>query len=64
MHILQSLNLFQCPGTLLNNQGLCVKQDKTNATILKYQHYPSIKMIKKRFVIYLSLIFKQYLWLM
>ena len=35
---------------MLNNQRLCVKLDKTGATILKYQHYFSIKMIKKRFV--------------
>ena len=41
---------FQCPCSLLNNQRLCVKPGKTNATILKYQHHPSIKMIKKRFV--------------
>ena len=46
---MQSLNLFQWSGSLLNNQRLCVKLDKTDATILKYQHHPSIKMIKKRF---------------
>ena len=34
----------------MNNQRLCVKLDKTDATILKYQHHPSIKMIKKRFL--------------
>ena len=48
-NIVQSLNLFQWSGSLLNNQRLCVKLDKTDATILKYQHHPSIKMIKKRF---------------
>ena len=47
---MQSLNLFQWSGSLLNNQRLCVKLDKTDATILKYQHHPSIKMIKKRFL--------------
>ena len=31
----QSLNLFQWSGSLLNNQRLCVKLDKTDATILK-----------------------------
>ena len=46
----QSLNLFQQSGSLLNNQRLCVKLDKTDARILKYQHHPSTKMIKKRFV--------------
>ena len=49
-NIMQSLNLFQWSGTFLNNQWLCVKLDKAGATILKYQHHPSIKMIKKRFV--------------
>ena len=49
-NIVQSLNLFQWSGILLNNQRLCVKLDKTDATILKYQHHPSIKMIKKRFL--------------
>ena len=49
-NIVQSLNLFQWSGSLLNNQRLCAKLDKTDATILKYQHYPCIKMIKKRFV--------------
>ena len=49
-NIVQSLNLFQWSGILLNNQRLCVKLDKTDATILKYQHQPSIKMIKKRLV--------------
>ena len=34
----------------MNNQWLCVKLDKTDATILKYQHHPSIKMTRKRFV--------------
>ena len=34
----------------MNNQRLCVKLDKTDATTLKYQHCPSIKMIKKRFL--------------
>ena len=34
----------------MNNQKLCVKLDKTDQTILKYQHHPNIKMIKKRFV--------------
>ena len=49
-NIVQSLNLFRCSSSLLNNQRLCVKLDKTDATILKYQHHPSIKMIKKRFL--------------
>ena len=49
-NIVQSLNLFQWQGSLLNNQRLCVKLDKTDATILKCQHHFSIKMIKKRFV--------------
>ena len=49
-NIVQSLNLFQWSGSLLNNQRLCVKLDKTDARILKYQHHPSTKMIKKRFV--------------
>ena len=40
-NIAQSLNLFQCSGSLLNNQRLCVKLNKTDATILKYQHHPS-----------------------
>ena len=40
-NIVQSLNLFQWLGSLLNNQWLCVKLDKTDATILKYQHHPS-----------------------
>ena len=35
---------------MLNNQRLCVKLDKFDAKILKYQHHPSIKMIKKRFI--------------
>ena len=34
----------------MNNQRLCVKLDKTDATILKYQYHPSIKMIKKIFL--------------
>ena len=34
----------------MNNQKLCVKLGKTDQTILKYQHHPNIKMIKKRFV--------------
>ena len=46
---MQSLNLFQWSGSLLNNQRLC-KLDKTDATILKYQNHPSIKMIKRRFI--------------
>ena len=33
----------------MNNQRLCFKLDKTDATILRYQHQPSIKLIKKRF---------------
>ena len=49
-NIVQSLNLFQWSGSLLNNQRLCVKLGKTDTTILKYQHHPSIKMIKKRFL--------------
>ena len=49
-NIVQSLNLFQWSGSLLNNQRLCFKLDKTDAAILKYQHRPSIKMIKKRFL--------------
>ena len=49
-NIVQSLNLFQCSGSLLNNQRLCVKLDKTDATILKYQHHPSINILKKKFV--------------
>ena len=49
-NILQSLNLFERSGSLFNNQRLCVKLDKNDATILKYQHHLSIKMIKKRFV--------------
>ena len=49
-NIVQSPNPFQWSGSFLNNQWLCVKLDKTDATILKYQHHPSIKMIKKRFV--------------
>ena len=47
---MQSLNLFQWSGSLLNNQRLCVKLDKTDATILKYQHHLSVTMIKKRFL--------------
>ena len=47
---MQSLNLFQWSDSLLNNQRLCVKLDKTDPTILKYRHHPSIKMIKKRFL--------------
>ena len=42
---------------LLNNQRLCVKLDKTDATIFKYQHsiitkyhHSSIKITKKKFV--------------
>ena len=34
----------------MNNQRLCVKIDKTDATILKYQHHLGIKMRKKSFV--------------
>ena len=49
-NIVQLLNLFQCSGTLFNNYGLCVKLDKSDATIFKYQHHPSIKMIKQRFI--------------
>ena len=49
-NMMQSFNLFQWSGSFLNNQWLCVKLDKTGATILKYHHHPSIKMIKKRFV--------------
>ena len=49
-NIVQSLNLFQWSGSLLNNQRVCVKLDKTYTTILKYQYHPSIKMIKNRFV--------------
>ena len=48
--IVQLPNLSQWSGSSLNNQQLCVKLDKTDATILKYQHHPSITMIKKRFV--------------
>ena len=47
--VVQSLNLFQWSGSLLNNQRLCVNLDKTDATILKYQRHPSIKLIKKIF---------------
>ena len=47
---MQPFNLFQWSGSLLNNQRLCVKLDKTDATSLKYQHHPSIKMIMKKFV--------------
>ena len=47
---MQLPNLSQWSGSSLNNQQLCVKLDKTDATILKYQHHPSITMIKKRFV--------------
>ena len=49
-NIVQSLNLFQCSSSLLNKQRLCVKLDKTDATILKYQHHPSINILKKKFV--------------
>ena len=49
-NIVQSINLFQWSGSLMNNQRLRVKLDETEATILKYQHHPSIKMIKKRFI--------------
>ena len=42
-NIVQSLNLFQWSGSLLNNQWLYVKLDKTDATILKYQHHPGLK---------------------
>ena len=49
-NIVQSHNPFQWSGRFLNNQRLCVKLDKTDATILKYQHHTSIKMINKRFV--------------
>ena len=49
-NIVQSPNLFQWSNSLLNNQWPCLKLDKTDKTILKYQHHPSIKMIKKRFV--------------
>ena len=34
----------------MNNERLCVKLDKTDATILKYQYHPGIKMIKKIFL--------------
>ena len=40
-NIAQKLNPFQCSGSLLNNQRLCVKLNKTDAKILKYQHHPS-----------------------
>ena len=46
-NIEQLLNLFWWSGSLLNNQRLCVKLDKTDVTILKYQHHHNIKMIKK-----------------
>ena len=36
-------------GSVVNNQRLCFKLDKTDETILRYQHQPSIKLIKKRF---------------
>ena len=49
-NIVQTLNLFQWSVSLLNNQRLCVKLDKTDAAILKYKHHPSIKTIKKKFV--------------
>ena len=42
-NIVQSLNLFQWSGSLLNNQWLYVKLDKTDATILKYQNHPGLK---------------------
>ena len=48
--VVQSLNLFQWSGSLLNNQRLCVNLDKTDATILKYQRHHGIKLIKKIFV--------------
>ena len=44
-NIVQSFNLFQWSGSMFNNQRLCVKLDKTNVAILKYQHHPSIKII-------------------
>ena len=47
---MQSLNLLQWSSSLLNNHRLCVKLDKTDATILEYQHHPIIKMIKKGLV--------------
>ena len=53
-NIVQSL--FQWSGSLLNNQRL----NKPDAKILKYQHHPSIKMIKD-LLTYLFLIYKQYL---
>ena len=59
-NIVQSLNLFQWSGSLLNNQRLCVKLNKPDAKILKYQHHLSIKMIKD-LLTYLFLIYKQYL---
>ena len=62
-NIVRSINLFQWSGSLLYNPRLCVKLDKTDATILKYRHHPSIKMIKKRFADLPFLIFMQYLWL-
>ena len=60
-HTVELLNLFQWSGSLLNNQRLCAKLDKTDATILKYQRHPKIKMIKKRLLAYLFLIFQQYM---
>ena len=58
-NIVQSLNLFQWSSSLLNNKLLCVKLYKTDATILKYQHHTSIKMIKKKDLLtYLFLVFK------
>ena len=47
---MQSLNLLQWSSSLLNNHRLCVKLDKTDATILEYQHHLIIKMIKKGLV--------------
>ena len=47
----ESPDLFQWSDSMLNNQRLCVKLEKTEAKILKYQHHPT-----------LFLIFKQYLW--
>ena len=47
---MQSPNLLQWSGSLMNNQRLCVKLEKTDETIFKYHHHPSIKMIKKRFL--------------
>ena len=45
---------------MLNNQRLCVRLDKTDATILKYQHHPPIFDFQAKYVVDVKEIIMQF----